>query len=242
VDGSAAGAGGASVSTPAAWALLAAALVLLPQDGPRRPRVKAVTSRHLPAHALRLIGGVGASVGSVLLFGPIRGGITAIVLAPAAVLLVSWLANRPSRAPPDASLALALDLVAAALQAGQPIAAALTLAAPAASRAAPGLLRAAGLLRLGAPAVEAWAELTQDPVLAPVARMACRSADSGIRLAAGFGQAAADVRAELRSNAQSRAQRAGVWAMAPLGLCFLPAFVCLGIVPVVVGVAQVALP
>jgi hypothetical protein len=26
--------------------------------------------------------------------------------------------------------------------------------------------------------------------------------------------------------------------MAPLGLCFLPAFVCLGVVPVVVGIAK----
>jgi hypothetical protein len=29
-----------------------------------------------------------------------------------------------------------------------------------------------------------------------------------------------------------------VWVMAPLGLCFLPAFVCLGIVPIIVGVAH----
>ncbi|MDQ3055153.1 MAG: type II secretion system protein F, partial [Actinomycetota bacterium] len=35
-----------------------------------------------------------------------------------------------------------------------------------------------------------------------------------------------------------RAQRAGVALMAPLGLCFLPAFVCLGVVPVVVGIAS----
>jgi hypothetical protein len=28
--------------------------------------------------------------------------------------------------------------------------------------------------------------------------------------------------------------------MAPLGLCFLPAFVCLGVVPVVLGIARTA--
>ena len=32
--------------------------------------------------------------------------------------------------------------------------------------------------------------------------------------------------------------RAGVLVSGPLGLCFLPAFVCLGIVPVVVGLAR----
>jgi hypothetical protein len=34
------------------------------------------------------------------------------------------------------------------------------------------------------------------------------------------------------------AQRVGVHAVAPLALCFLPAFVLLGIVPLVVGLAQ----
>jgi Flp pilus assembly protein TadB len=199
-------------------------------------------SRRLSVRALQLIAGGAACVGSVLLLGVVRGAAGALVLAPTAALVVTRLANRPSRAPPDASLALALDLAAASLRAGQPIAAALTLAAPAASTAAPGLLRAAGLLRLGAPAAEAWAELAADPALAPVARLAARSADSGIRLAAGLEQLAADVRAQLRSAAQSRAHRAGIWAVAPLGLCFLPAFVCLGIVPVVVGVARLASP
>ncbi len=33
------------------------------------------------------------------------------------------------------------------------------------------------------------------------------------------------------------AERAGVLIAGPLGLCFLPAFVCLGIVPVVAGLA-----
>ena len=33
-------------------------------------------------------------------------------------------------------------------------------------------------------------------------------------------------------------ERAGVLAAAPLGLCFLPSFVCLGIVPIVVGIAR----
>jgi pilus assembly protein TadC len=34
------------------------------------------------------------------------------------------------------------------------------------------------------------------------------------------------------------AQRAGVLITVPLGLCFLPAFVCLGIVPVIAGLAK----
>jgi hypothetical protein len=46
---------------------------------------------------------------------------------------------------------------------------------------------------------------------------------------------AAGLRGELRAVALARAARAGVLGMAPLGLCFLPAFVCLGVVPDVVA-------
>jgi hypothetical protein len=48
---------------------------------------------------------------------------------------------------------------------------------------------------------------------------------------------AAEVRAERRSAAEQAARRVGVLAVAPLGLCFLPAFLLLGVVPVVVGLA-----
>ncbi|MCU1692975.1 MAG: hypothetical protein JWM64_2066, partial [Frankiales bacterium] len=48
---------------------------------------------------------------------------------------------------------------------------------------------------------------------------------------------AAEARASATARAEQRARRAGVLAVAPLGLCFLPAFVLLGVVPVVVGLA-----
>ena len=38
-------------------------------------------------------------------------------------------------------------------------------------------------------------------------------------------------------TAAAAAERAGVLIAGPLGLCFLPAFVCLGIAPVVAGLA-----
>ena len=38
-------------------------------------------------------------------------------------------------------------------------------------------------------------------------------------------------------SATAAAERAGVLIAGPLGLCFLPAFVCLGVVPVVAGLA-----
>ena len=48
---------------------------------------------------------------------------------------------------------------------------------------------------------------------------------------------AGDLRAEAADGARARAERASVLIAGPLGLCFLPAFVCLGVVPVVAGLA-----
>jgi pilus assembly protein TadC len=48
---------------------------------------------------------------------------------------------------------------------------------------------------------------------------------------------AADARRRQEAEGHRRAARAGVLAVLPLGACFLPAFVLLGIVPVVAGLA-----
>ena len=44
-------------------------------------------------------------------------------------------------------------------------------------------------------------------------------------------------RHEAADAASAAAERASVLIAGPLGLCYLPAFVCLGIVPVVAGLA-----
>jgi hypothetical protein len=44
-------------------------------------------------------------------------------------------------------------------------------------------------------------------------------------------------RQDVAHMAAATAERAAVLIAGPLGLCFLPAFVCLGIVPVVAGLA-----
>ena len=61
--------------------------------------------------------------------------------------------------------------------------------------------------------------------------------DGGAPVAAAVSRLAAEVRAEGRGAAEQAARRVGVLAVAPLGLSFLPAFVLLGVVPVVVGLA-----
>jgi pilus assembly protein TadC len=93
-------------------------------------------------------------------------------------------------------------------------------------------------VRLGADPGDAWLRLARDPVLAPLARTAARASNSGAALAPTLARLARDQRRTARTAAEARAQAAGVRAVAPLGLCFLPAFVVLGIVPAIAGIAQ----
>lgn len=142
----------------------------------------------------------------------------------------------------DGSLPLVLDLAAAALRSGRPVADALALAAPAGEPETAAVLdRVARLLRLGADPAHAWTAAPRDGPLAALSVVAVRSAASGLKLAAAFERLASEIRAERAAAAAQRAHRAGVKAMGPLAACFLPSFVCLGIVPVVVGVARTAL-
>ena len=192
--------------------------------------------------ALQRLVGVAATITCVAAFGVERGLLAAVITVPLAALVTARLHARPQRAQANPALALTLDLVAVALRAGQPLSEALAIAAPAVDGdRAERLIRVGGLLRLGAEPAEAWRVVDSDAVLAPVAAAAVRSASSGVRLAAEFEQLAREVRAELRTAAQARAARSGVLVAAPLGLCFLPSFVCLGIVPTVVGIAGAVL-
>lgn len=138
------------------------------------------------------------------------------------------------------ALAAALDLLAAGLRAGLPVAAA--AAAVAASLGPPlgvAFSRAADLLSLGAEPQRAWQSAAADEAqLAPLARLVQRSDRSGAALADAVAELAGHQRATAEAAAVARAARATTLVAAPLGLCFLPGFVCLGIVPVVLGLAE----
>lgn len=135
--------------------------------------------------------------------------------------------------------ASALDVLAVCLSAGMtvPAAAVATAAwAPESLRAI--LQRAADMLRLGADPDTAWQSPGGDAGGGEaLSRLARRSASSGSALAAGVADLAEQARQEVAHSAAAAAERAGVLIAGPLGLCFLPAFVCVGIVPVVVGLA-----
>lgn len=185
---------------------------------------------------------------------------TAAVLLAAALLagvgptVVRARAGMPSRAPRMPSrpaqdrdplaFSSSLDVLAVCLAAGMAVSAAAAATAPSAPpRLAQLLSRAADLLALGADPSVAWSlppdwpPGSADAHLDALLRLARRSASSGAALADGVAALAAQSRHDATHTATAAAQRAGVLIAGPLGLCFLPAFVCLGLVPVVAGLA-----
>ncbi|SDH23487.1 Type II secretion system (T2SS), protein F [Lentzea fradiae] len=140
--------------------------------------------------------------------------------------------RRPVKAGGPFDRAAAWDLLAACLRAGLPV--------PTAIQAAGigELSQVAELLRLGADPVTAWAPALDRPATAPLARAARRTARSGAALAGQAAELAARTRAEAVNEAEAKAQRAAVAVAAPLALCFLPAFLCLGVASVVLGLAD----
>lgn len=148
------------------------------------------------------------------------------------------LPSGPSGPGDPHAVAAAFDLFAACLRAGMPIAAAAEVVAGAAPAELAAALRlGADRLRLGADPVEAWGEAGDDGPLVDFARAARRSARSGAPLSESVAELAARRRAENEDRVAADIERAGVLVSGPLGLCFLPAFVCIGIVPVVIGLA-----
>lgn len=135
-------------------------------------------------------------------------------------------------------LAATWDLLAACLRAGLPVPTAIRAVVEDLEGLEADALRAvAGLLALGADPAEAWAPARACPGTAELARAAQRTARSGSALAEVADELASGLRSTMADQAEAKAQRAAVLIAGPLGLCFLPAFLCLGVVPVVLGLA-----
>ncbi|MFC5231843.1 type II secretion system F family protein [Pseudonocardia zijingensis] len=163
----------------------------------------------------------------------------AVATAGAGVVALRRSRRHPALATePATELAAGWELLAVCLEAGLPVALAVTAAAePLHGAVGAQLRRTAGLLELGADAAAAWYAAEGLPALTTFARAAGRSASTGSALAQVARAEAEHIRAGLLDTAQAKAQRAAVHITAPLGVCFLPAFLALGIAPVVVGLA-----
>lgn len=135
----------------------------------------------------------------------------------------------------------ALDLVSAALAAGRPPASALAVVAAAIDAPlSDEMARIAHRLGVAGDARSALVDVPESlNVLAHAFR---RAEDSGAPIADVVGAAADDARRESAAQRREFARRVGVRTAAPLGLCFLPAFLLVGIVPTVIAIASTAIP
>jgi pilus assembly protein TadC len=135
--------------------------------------------------------------------------------------------------------ALLADLLAGAVAAGALPAAALQAVVEAlVLDAGDPLAMVSARLALGADPSVAWAPLLAHDGWRPLAVTMRRAATAGTQSADALRALASDLRDQRRAAATEAARAASVRAVLPLGTCFLPAFVLLGIVPALVGLAS----
>ncbi|GAB3869262.1 type II secretion system F family protein [Kibdelosporangium lantanae] len=218
-------------------AVLLLALAVLAAPGPRVARSRLAAVRGTPVRVRVPKGRLLPFVAAV----PVGLLVTVVVgwLVAVPVSVAAWFgARRVLRAPVVAEdplrVAAGWDLLGACLRAGMPVPTAVRVVAERMPGGA-ALRATADLLALGADPVEAWRPVAEAPRTAALARSARRAARSGTELAAVASALAEEVRQEAGDASEARAQRAGVLVAGPLGLCFLPAFLCLGIAPVIAG-------
>ena len=201
-----------------------------PHASPSRPRWAVGRGSRLVA-ALVVGSGTAALVGGMAGF---IAGAGAAVATAAALARLETGAHRRTREAVERAAPLALDLVAACLASGATVEASVGAAASAVGGPAGSLLReAVSAARLGAPPSTAWRDVAAQPALAGLARAVVRAHDTGAPLGDVLPRLAAQARATRRATAEARVRTASVRLTAPLGLAFLPAFVLLGVVPVV---------
>ncbi|WP_328770720.1 type II secretion system F family protein [Streptomyces sp. NBC_00286] len=213
--------------------LRAVLVVVEPTPTGRRFEVRAPMREWLPV------------VGAVSACWVFVGGVPGIVVGLVAGFGVRRWQRRPTPAEePDSGLAeqqlpLAADLLAACIVAGAgPVAAAQAVGEALEGPVGERLARGAAEMRLGGEPAEAWRGLAALPGARALARLLERAGESGVPAASPVGRLAAEARAEWGRTATTRARRAAVMVTAPVGLCFLPAFIAIGVLPVVIGLAD----
>ncbi|WP_170970175.1 type II secretion system F family protein [Nocardioides jishulii] len=230
-----------AVVAATAWAV---ALLLLGRPHPPRPRVARPGGGAQSSRVARVLLCLGAgAVAGLALAGPRP---AALVWTVVVALGCGWVLRRgPALVAQRADRQVARDLphlvllLGAGLRAGASPTAALTAACeaspgPVAERLRPVTSR----LAWGTDPAEVWDELARDPVLGPLGRRLARSHRTGAAVSDAVAELARDLAARRRTEVEDLARTVGVRAALPLGLCLLPAFLLLGIVPVVAGLVS----
>ena len=220
-------------------AFLAVLLALPP--APRRLKRPPRAPSRTPDRAtlLPVLAGAGAALAVILLVGGTVGvglaGVAGLV-ADAAVRRLESPATRRRREALSVGLPPVVDLLASCLVAGQaPTAAVDEVAGAVEGPLSEELAAVSARLRLGVDPATVWRDLAGHPQLGPWGRCMLRATDSGASVAEAMTRLADDLRRDARATVEAQARAVGVRSALPLGICLLPAFVLLGVVPLVAG-------
>lgn len=219
------------------WAALAAAgAAWVGWPGPALGPA-AQTGRPRRWHLRRGLLSVGAGLGA-LLWHPAAG-------VGIAALAWWWLGRSPQRPPRSGDttdLSHLVTLMVGPLRAGAAPATALdqvtrALPGPTAQRLAEPL----ALLAVGIDAETVWRRMAADPVVGDLGRALVRAQRSGAAVGPTVERLSAELAERAAVSMEDRARAVGVQAAVPLGLCLLPAFLLLGVVPLAVGLFSTVL-
>ncbi|WP_245156052.1 type II secretion system F family protein [Nocardioides sp. 503] len=205
-----------------------------PADAPPlRASGDEASRRWRPALVLLAAVGVALFVGGTagLVGGPVAAVVAWVVLGRSEPTTLRRRRERVARELPHV-----VTLLAAALRAGATPAEATRLVC----RALPGpaterLQRVVAHLDLGADPGQVWSEVAREPGLAPLGRVLARSQATGASVVVAVERLSDELAMQGRAAVEDRARAVGVKAALPLGLCLLPAFLLIGIVPLVAG-------
>ncbi|MFD0557830.1 Flp pilus assembly protein TadB [Stackebrandtia endophytica] len=215
-------------------------LVVKPPESPHRG-----TGRRLKSSINRWWPSIVAGAVAMLFVGGVDGAVVACLVGISARTAMNAAQRSASRRRSDQramALPFALDVIAACLVSGTPLPRALKVAAMTTHNdLKPLLLQVGRALELGETVPEAFSRLDGMPGADRLTASVARSRESGAALAAGFTQLAERLRIERTDRVTATANRAGVWLALPLCLCFLPAFMLAGLVPVVLSILDLVI-
>jgi Flp pilus assembly protein TadB len=229
--------------TGAAWLAAIAAcgsaallVPVAPRMAPPTPARAGPTSSDW-LHRWRIVWALLAGLAATVFVGGVAGLVAAPVAAGATWLVIERAEPAQLRRDRDRArreLPHVVGLLADALRSGQPPVDSLAVVAAALpGPAAAGLAVVVPRLRLGVDPAVVWADLATDPSLGPLGRALARAHRTGAPVVAAVERLADELARSARAEVEERARAIGVKAAVPLGLCLLPAFVLVGIVPVV---------
>lgn len=237
------------ISGVAAAAAAVAVWLGMPRDGVLRTRRPVTVPAWLVgrpgamAVRVRVVAGAGVGLAAWLslpgLVGPPIASTLALCCLPATVITLGRLEpGRVLRARERerSEAPQAMELLASCLSAGSPLRVAVAeVARVSGPEVAATLGRIVSLVGVGVPDAAAWSSLSGHLVWGPAARDIARSAGSGSAVAGLLTEHAAACRSVRRREAEQRARTVGVRSVGPLMCCFLPAFLLVGVVPLIAG-------